>query len=388
MQGITGTFSFTIDFWGLSAAIFLALIAYFSKYYKKLFSDPYLSFSSLKLLNQSQVDKGRLTWHQRLPWLEGAAIGLLLLALFNPRFFALIEDRESESRLTPTKGIAIYLLIDQSGSMRESVDALMADGSIKLIPKIDLAKEVTHDFILGNPAERLAGRPNDLIGLLSLARTAHILVPLTLDHQAVDEALQKVQVVTKQDDDGTAIGYAIYKTVNLIAATRQYAQELSTKGKPAYEIKNSVIIVVTDGLQAPSPLDKGKRLRNIELPEAAALAKKEGVKLYIINVDPSIASSSLSPQRNQMQKITEETGGKFYMAFGNQRLADVYQEINRIEKSTLPISDLELAQGNLPKEDLPQFYRKIPLYPYLLILSGFLILSVLFLKNLYVRKVP
>ena len=376
--------NFAIDWQGALWAALCGVLLFFIKKYSDRFSKPFLLFSSISSFNPSPTTF-KIRFSQKVSYLDFAVMGLLLLALLNPRYFTL--RKESEFKPIPTEGIAIYLLIDQSGSMKESVEARLADGSLRILPNIDLAKQVTQDFILGNPKEHLVGRSNDLIGLISLARTAHILAPLTLDHQAVDQALQKVEVVTKQDDDGTAIGYAIYKTVNLIEATKYFSEELQHKGEPAYTIKNSIIIVVTDGLQAPSPLDKGKRLRNIDLPEAADYAKKAGVKIYIINVDPSITSSDLAPQRHQMQQITQETGGGFYIASGGTRLADVYNQINKIEKSTLPTLPEDLLK-NISKDQLPQFYEKHGIFPYLIALAGVLLFVSILLKTLYLRRVP
>ena len=89
---------------------------------------------------------------------------------------------------------------------------------------------MTHDFIVGNPETGLKGRPNDLIGLVTFARGAQVLSPLTLDDEAVIDQLKKLQVVTDEKQDATAIGYAVYKTVDLIAAAKHYAQELSEWG--------------------------------------------------------------------------------------------------------------------------------------------------------------
>ena len=82
--------------------------------------------------------------------------------------------------------------------------------------------------------------------------------------------------------------------------------------------------MVTDGLQYPNPFDKGNRLRNIDLEEASAYAKDKGVKVYIVNVDPSLATDpELEPQRNQMKRITEATGGQLFLTTNKQPLANL-----------------------------------------------------------------
>ncbi len=151
-------------------------------------------------------------------------------------------------------------------------------------------------------SEFVRGRPSDMLGIVSFARTASVVTPLTLDHAQVLDGLKELQVVPSQDQDGTAIGYAIYKTATLIAATEQFM-----KGK--FEIKGAAILLVTDGLQDPNPLDNENSLRNQDIPEAADYAKEQKIKLYIINIDPSITMDQFAPHRNQMRTAAESTGG-------------------------------------------------------------------------------
>ncbi len=104
----------------------------------------------------------------------------------------------------------------------------------EFISKADLMKRLTESFI--------DGRPNDLIGLVTFARMANILAPLTLDRQALLDQLHKVQVVKDESIDGTGIGYAIYKTASTIAATRHFGEQLPKNQRPAYTINSNVII--------------------------------------------------------------------------------------------------------------------------------------------------
>ncbi|QLH36950.1 MAG: VWA domain-containing protein [Parachlamydiaceae bacterium] len=240
------------------------------------------------------------TWKTRfakLPYyLNLGALGLFLIAFIDPHGFSPKKPiTQTNQNQLPTEGIGIYLLLDQSGSMAQEVSATI-NGNRVNIRKEDLLKQVTSEFVEGNPTEELDGRPNDLIGLVAFARVPHVLSPLTLDHKAILDDIQKLRVVQKQDEDGTAMGYAIYKTVSLIAATKHYATELAQKGNPSYNIKSTIIILVTDGLQDPSILDKNSRLRNIGLEEAANYAKENGVRLYLINIDPNTYSDELAPK--------------------------------------------------------------------------------------------
>jgi Ca-activated chloride channel family protein len=301
------------------------------------------------------------------------------LAFIDPHYYT--ERKKDNTSLNsenniPAEGLAIYLVLDQSGSMAEEVSIQR-----KVWKKTDLVKQVTHDFVFGNQQKGLKGRPNDMIGLVYFARGAQVIAPLTLDHAAILDQLKKFDNVKLETQDGTSIGYALYKTVDLISATRHYAQEISGQGKPAYEIKDGVIILVTDGLQSPSPLDAGKRLRNIDLQEAGEFAKQNNVKLYIINVEPRIAGKEFGPQRRLMERVTALTGGKFYNVDESTGLDDIYSEIDRIEKSIIPL-DL------ISKKLLPNIYERVSFYRILLVLGILSLLFSILLEGTLLRRTP
>lgn len=374
--------SFEIDYIALVIGIIALLLSYLLWRRNRQYAKPTLLFSSLGSSFSSSKDwKSRLV---SLPFLLALSALLLFLAAFiDPHLLIpkkhAITPAEKQKAL-PQEGIAIYLLLDQSGSMAQEVSANL-NGQRQNIRKEDLLRNVTREFIEGNPAAGLEGRPNDLIGLVTFARVPNVLSPLTLDHKAILKELADVHVVQKPEDDGTAMGYAIFKTVSMMAATKHYAEELSQKGNPSYNIKNSIIILVTDGLQDPSILDKNSRLRNMGLEEAASYAKENGVRLYIINIDPNTYSEELAPQRHQMEKITKSTGGRLYIVNDPGDIEQIYADIDRLEKSVLP-------QEGLSKEKQPHLYRRVSFYPYLIALGMLLLLMAIFLKTIVVRKVP
>jgi len=293
-----------------------------------------------------------------------------------------------------TEGIVIYLALDQSGSMKERVFATTPSGTDALISKMDLAKAATVSFIEGDPKNNLPGRYNDLIGLVSFARTSQVLAPLTLDHDAILKLLKDVSVVTDSEQDGTALGYAIYKTTHLIAATRQYAQQIrqSGKGTAPYDIKSAIIVLVTDGFQSPNPLDKKDPLRTIGLQEAAEYALKNNVKLYVINVDPRIKEPAFTPHRNQMQRIVSSTKGKFYIVDDATSLSAIYNDINQLERGTIIISEKTVStpqtQNKTNLSYNPNLYTRISLYPFLIGLGLFLLATALIRETVFVRRIP
>lgn len=348
---------------GLAFAIALgsACLGWIVYNWGKAFSQPLLFFSKVGDIPQVKSYNIPLI-------LNYGALFSFLLAFIDPHL-SLSQKNLRYGTFPPAEGIAIYLLLDQSGSMSKSVETRTPQGVQALLPKIDILKEFTKEFI--------KGRPNDMIGLVRFARTAQVEDPLTLDHQTILDQLAALQIVQANEEEGTAMGYAIYKTASLIAATRHFSQDLIREGAPAYDIKDALIILVTDGFQSPNPLDKGKRLRNLDLEDAAEYAKEKNVHLYIVNVDPEFASEEFAPNRRVLQKITQMTGGEFYMAGGARSLGDVFEEINRLEKSRFP----EAKAGEVHT-------RQSSLYP-LLIAIGMVCLAVsMFWETVIRRRVP
>lgn len=293
-----------------------------------------------------------------------AALVCFLIAFIDPHFLLERKWAPGPEARPPEQGIAIYLLLDQSGSMAQEVSAKTTRRRSEKLSKLDLLKQVTKEFIQGSPSGKLKGRPEDMIGMVKFARTAQVEVPLTQDHQTIIDRLNELKVVETEEENGTAMGYAIYKTAGLIAATRHFAEDLAKEQKPAYEIKDAIIIVVTDGFPSPNPLDKGRRLRNLDLEEAAQFAKENNVHLYIVNIDPEFAAAEYAPNRRVLQKVAEMTGGQFFMSDGTTGLADIYADIDRLEKSRFP----EEAQDSAAKEQA-KLYRQFSLYPFLIALG-------------------
>jgi Ca-activated chloride channel family protein len=304
---------------GISILI-LAMIYFFGQ----LVSSPplYLLFSSVSNLEINQQGRQNLAaWPKFLQWFS---LICFLLAFSNPQLkMPQSKHLQSSVRSLPTEGIALYLVLDQSGSMNQTVD----DQEGNQIRKIDLLKEITEQFV--------QTESSNLMGLVAFARIPHVLAPLTLDQNALLNQIRQIDVVKDKNQDGTGIGYAIFKTANIIAATRHFGEELRNQEKPPYDIKGAAMIIVTDGLQDPNPLDQGNRLRTMDLDEAAAYAKSQGIRVYLINIDPSISGSEFAAHRRLMNRITEMTGGRFYLVSQPQDLQRIYQDINQIEKSLI-----------------------------------------------------
>lgn len=368
--------SFELDWRAVFILIAFSVFIIILHSWLKRHPSPRMFYSSVASLGiQRQTFKARCSQLPR--WLANAALVLFFIAFLDPRIFI----KKESSHAPPTdasEGIAIYLALDRSGSMAEPVYT----ASRKLIPKIELLKELTTDFIKG--AGHLQGRANDMIGLVAFARVPQVLSPLTLDHQSILDQLKTLETVKDKSQDGTAIGYAIYKTAHLIAAVRHYAKQLSEKEKRAYDIKSTIVILVTDGLQEANPLDEGNSLRTMDVPSAAAYAAQQGIRLYMINIEPKLASEEFAPFRRQMQHAAESTGGKFFFVNVSTSLQEIYKEIDQLEKSkfSAPI------EASLPKDMLPHLYERIVLFP-LFLMAGMLCIfvSILF-EGSALRRFP
>lgn len=233
----------------------------------------------------------------------------------------------------PTRGIAIEMAIDRSGSMQSP----MRFGG-RSETRLAVVKEVFRSFVTGR-AIGLGGRPNDLIGLVTFARYADTICPLTLDHRALLSLLKKIHRPVDPALDGTAIGDGL-----ALAAAHLEALGSEIKGIRGhrYHIKSKVIILLTDGQNnfgRTTPL------------EAARLARKWGIRIYTIGIGsgggPVRVNTIFGPQTingrtavnvSMLKKIAGRTGGVFQLASSGSGLKKVYQTIDKLEKSALPTS--------------------------------------------------
>ena len=361
----------TIDFQAFFILLsFLGLVWVFYKWGKQ-YDEPSLLFPDLTPFESKKSPSFKQKYSFLPKAFLWAAFTLLALSFIDPHYFVLKDGAIDESQ--KFEGIAIYLIADESGSMMGDVNAKDATGNYSKMTKIDLLKKVTVPFI--------KNRPDDLIGLVSFARTADVRSPLTLDHQTVIDEILTLAPSIDEEQGGTAIGFAVFKTVNLIVATKHFANDLIKEGKPAYEIKNAIIVLVTDGVQNVNPRDINDKFRSMDVTEGALYAKENNVRFYAINIDPSILTSKFTPERNLMQRVTSSTGGHFYVVDNSTSLSKIYDEIDKIEKS-------EIKNIPLSKAEQPELYRRVSFFPYLAKLAlSFLFLYVL-LETVIFKRVP
>jgi Ca-activated chloride channel family protein len=286
-----------------------------------------LRFSSVQ--NARRVKQ---SWRIRLRHLP-LVLRIIVLVLLTVGLARPQEGKEEVRELS--EGIAIEMVVDRSGSMGQEMVYEKAR-----VSRLDVVKEVFKEFILGNGKD-LKGRPNDLIGMITFARYADTVCPLTLSHGALDRFIENVQVVKRKSEDGTAIGDGLA----LAAARLKTAEkELKKRGAPEddqedYTIKSKVIILLTDGQN-----NAGKRTPM----EAARLAKEWGIKVYTIGIggDQSLMTirtplgnyklpGGPGVEEKTLKAIAKETGGVYRRATTADRLRDIYKEIDEMERTEI-----------------------------------------------------
>jgi len=284
-----------------------------------------LRFSSVVHAAQS----GR-SLRQRLLWLPTGlrllALTCLVIALARPQ-----TGREQVREIS--KGIAIEMVADRSGSMGAEMEYQGAR-----MNRLEVVKKVFLDFALGNGKD-LPGRPNDLIGMIAFARYADTTCPLTLAHGALPLFVKNLKIVTQRSEDGTAIGDALALAAARLKTAEETLKKQQKQTDKAYEIKSKVIILLSDGEN-----NCGKRSPE----EAAELAKKWGIKVYTIAIGGGEAMASIRTpfgvykmpthagvDTATLKAVAEKTGGLFKQAKTAEDLADIYKEIDKLEKSEI-----------------------------------------------------
>jgi Ca-activated chloride channel family protein len=271
-----------------------------------------VSFSSLGLFAEAPP-----SWRARLlplpPLLLACAALALAIALAGPR----TGDHTSIVR---REGIALVLVTDRSGSMHAR-DFVAGDASVD---RLEALKGVLRGF-LGSDEDGWR-RPDDLIGVVAFAGYADSICPLTLDHRNLSAILDDVEIVSERSEDGTAIGEGLALAVERL------------REHPA---KSKVVILLSDGVSNAG---------DISPTQAADLAAAHDIKVYAVGAGRTGYAAYPVQQRGgrtvlqqayvelderTLQQIAERTGGRYFHAEDVDALEDVYEEIDRLERSEI-----------------------------------------------------
>ncbi len=224
------------------------------------------------------------------------ALTMVIIAIARPRSSEQLEKVDTE-------GIDIMLAMDVSTSM------LARD----LTPdRINASKDIAIEFIAQRPADRM--------GIVVFAGESFTQCPLTTDRATLINLMKEVQ--TDLIEDGTAIGNGLATAVARMKDS---------------DAKSRVVILLTDGVN-----NRGE----ISPQMAAEIAKTYGVRVYTIGVGkegmapyPVMTPWGIEVQNVKVEidekllaEIAESTGGRYFRATDNTKLAEIYSEINKMEK--------------------------------------------------------
>lgn len=275
---------------------------------------------------------------RRLPLvIRMLVIAFVILALARPQSNISRQDISVE-------GIDIVMATDISGSM------LAEDFKPN---RLEASKDVATEFI--------SGRPNDRIGLVVFSGESFTQCPLTTDHAVLINLYNDIK--SGMIDDGTALGDGLATAVSRL-------KESKTASK--------VIILLTDGVNNMGALDP---------LSAAEIAQLYGIRIYTIGVGtigmapyPFETPFGIQYQNVEvkideplLKEISEMTNGKYFRATNKRNLANIYQEIDKLEKS---------------KIDVTEFKRKKEEFFPLVILALIFLCAEIILRQTYFRSNP
>lgn len=236
--------------------------------------------------------------------LEIAALSLFIIALARPQ-------SSSKNQTINIEGIDIVLAMDISSSM------LAAD----LKPdRLEAAKLVASDFV--------KGRPGDRMGLVIFSGETFTQVPLTTDHGMMLNMLKDMKCGMLED--GTAIGDGLASAISRLKDS---------------EAISKVVILLTDGDNNAGSIDPST---------AAEMAKIFGIRVYTIGAGTrgtapypvqtpfgGIKYQQVPVTINEdiLKHIANETGGKYFRAESEQKLQQIYDEIDKMERSKIEVNE-------------------------------------------------
>ena len=229
--------------------------------------------------------------------LRTAALCLIIVAIARPRSSSQVEKIDTE-------GIDIIFAMDVSTSM------LARDFTPD---RLSAAKDIAIEFI--------AQRPSDRMGIVVFAGESYTQCPLTTDRATLINLMKDVQ--TDLIEDGTAIGNGLATAVARMKDS---------------DAKSRVVILLTDGVNNRGEIDPAM---------ATEIAKTYGIRVYTIGVGANgtapypvqtpwgieLQNVPVEIDEPLLKGIAEGTGGRYFRATDNTKLAEIYGEIGQMEKT-------------------------------------------------------
>jgi Ca-activated chloride channel family protein len=296
-----------------------------------------LSISGFENLDDN-MSSVRVWIRHVLAILRIAVVILLILVLARPQ-------SSNQWEQVTTEGIDIVMCMDVSSSMR----------AMDFKPnRLEASKNVGIEFV--------NARQNDRFGLVVFAGESFTQCPMTTDRAVVINFMKDIDFGVIED--GTAIGMGLATAVNRIKDSKA---------------KSKVIILLTDGIN-----NRG----DVGPVTAAELAESFGIRVYTIGVGSQgnalvpvqdmfgrIVTQNMPVEIDEqvLRNIAETTDGAYFRATNNNKLREIYQEIDQMEKTRL---------------DVKQFSKKKEEYFPFLLAALLLLLTEVFLRYTLLRTIP
>lgn len=266
-------------------------------------------------------------------------ISLLIIVLARPQSLKSWEK-------SITEGIDIIIALDISGSM------LARDFKPD---RLEASKDVAIEFI--------SGRRNDRIGLIVFSGESFTQCPLTTDHKVLVNLFKDIK--SGMIEDGTAIGVGLANAIKRLKDS---------------DAISKVIILLTDGVNNQGSIDP---------ITAAEIAKTFGIRTYTVGVGSKgtapypvqhpftgnifYQNMPVEIDEETLQEIADITDGKYFRATNNEKLRQIYTEIDKLEKS---------------KIDVREYSRKQEKYLGFAVAAALLLLGEILLKNTVLKNIP
>ena len=265
------------------------------------------------------------------------AVSLLILVLARPQSHNRWEEIVIE-------GIDIMIALDISSSM------LAEDFRPN---RMEAAKSIAAEFI--------SGRRNDRIGLVIFSGESFTQCPLTTDHRVLLNLLKEVEI--GMIEDGTAIGMGLATAVNRLRISGSQSR---------------IIILLTDGVNNRGSIDPYT---------AAGIAETFGIRVYTVGVGSrgpapfpvqtprGIQYQSIEADIDEevLMEIASVTGGRYFRATDEKKLAEIYSEIEQMERYLTDIRHFSASKDE---------YRAFAFF------AAFLLLLEWLARVLWLRSIP
>ena len=260
----------------------------------------------------------------------------------------IIEEKKQK------EGIDIIFCMDISSSMK----------AMDFKPnRLEKSKIISNDFI--------KNRVNDRIGIVVYAGESFALCPLTTDYSVLNSYMSKLGESSQYNlEDGTSIGLGIATSILRLQKS---------------DAKSKIIILLTDGMNNDA-------LDNVDPITASLIAKENNIKIYTIGVGSMgtapypmqdvfgrevIENIEVEIDEDLLQNIAKETNARYFRATDGEKLLEIYNEIENLEKSKIE----EVVYTYKKDDDIEEIYM---IFSIISIASLFLYL---FIKHTYLRKI-